>query len=89
MTFILYFQELRLVVPNSQRLNRGNYEFKELLAACRANGVTDFIVVHEHRGTPDGLIICHLVLIKTVSFYTLQLRFLSEVMKDGVIVKPE
>lgn len=55
-----FVKELRLVVPNSQRLNRGNYEFKELLAACRANGVTDFIVVHEHRGTPDGLIICHL-----------------------------
>lgn len=55
-----FVKELRLVIPNSQRLNRGNYEFKELLSACRANGVTDFIVVHEHRGTPDGLIICHL-----------------------------
>ena len=64
-TCVKHFQELRLVIPNSQRLNRGNYEFKELLSACRANGVTDFIVVHEHRGTPDGLIICHLV---TVSF---------------------
>ena len=28
--------------------------------ACRANNVTDFIVVHEHRGVPDGLIVSHL-----------------------------
>ncbi len=54
------FQELRLIVPNSQRLNRGSYEFKQLLEACRSNGVTDFLVVHEHRGQPDGLIVCHL-----------------------------
>lgn len=33
---------------------------KQLIHACRANDVTDFIVVHEHRGVPDGLIICHL-----------------------------
>jgi U3 small nucleolar ribonucleoprotein protein IMP4 len=55
-----FAKELRLVIPNSQRLNRGNYEFKQLIAACRANDVTDFCVVHEHRGQPDGLIICHL-----------------------------
>ena len=55
-----FAKEFRLLIPNSQRLNRGNYEFGQLLQACRANGVTDFIVLHEHRGTPDGLIICHL-----------------------------
>ena len=26
----------------------------------RANAVTDFLVVHEHRGVPDGLVVCHL-----------------------------
>lgn len=55
-----FAKELRLLVPNSQRLNRGNYEYKQLLSACRANGVTDFLVVHETRGQPDGLIVCHL-----------------------------
>ena len=55
-----FAKEFRLLIPNSQRLNRGNYEFKQLLAACRANGVTDFCVLHEHRGQPDGLIVCHL-----------------------------
>lgn len=55
-----FAKEFRLIIPNAQRLNRGNYEFNQLLAACRANGVTDFLVLHEHRGQPDGLIVCHL-----------------------------
>ena len=61
-TMLSFFpcQELRIVFPNAQRLNRGNYEMKQLLDACRANGVTDFIMVHEHRGQPDALIISHL-----------------------------
>lgn len=55
-----FVKELRLIFPNAQRMNRGNYEMKQLMHACRANDVTDFIVVHEHRGVPDGLVICHL-----------------------------
>ena len=38
--------------PNSQRINRGNYEIKQLVDACRANDVTDLILLHEHRGVP-------------------------------------
>ena len=53
------FQEIKLIFPNSQRINRGNYEMKQLVDACRANNVTDLIVVHEHRGTPDGFVVCH------------------------------
>lgn len=56
----MFVKELRLIFPNSQRMNRGNYEMKQLIHACRANDVTDFIIVHEHRGVPDNLIICHL-----------------------------
>jgi U3 small nucleolar ribonucleoprotein protein IMP4 len=54
-----FAKELRLIFPNSQRINRGNYVVSEITAACRANEVTDLIVVHEHRGVPDGLIISH------------------------------
>ena len=46
--------------PGSQRLNRGNYDMNQLMDACRANNVTDYIVLHEHRGIPDGLIVSHL-----------------------------
>lgn len=56
----MFVKELRLIFPNSQRMNRGNYEMKQLMHACRANDVTDFIMVHEHRGVPDSLIVCHL-----------------------------
>ncbi|KAF7385850.1 hypothetical protein V1477_004043 [Vespula maculifrons] len=56
----MFVKELRLILPNSQRMNRGNYEMKQLIHACRANDVTDFVIVHEHRGIPDTLVICHL-----------------------------
>lgn len=56
----MFVKEIRLIIPNSQRMNRGNYEMKQLVDACRANHVTDFIIVHEHRGVPDGLVISHL-----------------------------
>ncbi|KAI0049636.1 Brix-domain-containing protein [Auriscalpium vulgare] len=54
-----FAKEIRLVFPNSHRINRGNYVVKELAEACRANDVTDLIVLHEHRGTPDAMIISH------------------------------
>ncbi|KAF9568967.1 Brix-domain-containing protein [Agrocybe pediades] len=54
-----FSKEMRLVFPNSHRINRGNYVIKELAEACRANDVTDLVVVHEHRGVPDALIVSH------------------------------
>lgn len=32
----------------------------EIIETCRAHEFTDVLLVHEHRGVPDGLIICHL-----------------------------
>lgn len=55
-----FAKEIRLILPNSQRINRGNYEMKALLQACRSNDVTDLVLVQEHRGVPDGITICHL-----------------------------
>lgn len=57
---------MRLVFPNSHRINRGNYVVKELAEACRANDVTDLIVLHEHRGVP-GPLIFHLVHLGVIS----------------------
>lgn len=45
--------------PNSQRINRGNYVLPEIVSACKSNNVTDLIILHEHRGVPDGMIISH------------------------------
>ncbi|RKP17797.1 Brix-domain-containing protein [Rozella allomycis CSF55] len=54
-----FSKEMRLVIPNSQRMNRGNYVLKDIVDACRSNEVTDLVILHEHRGVPDGMIVCH------------------------------
>lgn len=56
----MFVKELRLMFPNCQRMNRGNSEIKQFVSACRANDVTDLLIVHEHRGEPDSLVVCHL-----------------------------
>ncbi|PWN47810.1 putative IMP4-component of the U3 small nucleolar ribonucleo protein [Violaceomyces palustris] len=54
-----FAKEVRLIFPNSTRLNRGGYTVSDLGAACRANGMTDLIVLHEHRGVPDAMVVSH------------------------------
>jgi U3 small nucleolar ribonucleoprotein protein IMP4 len=51
---------MRLVFPNAHRLNRGNTTMGDLIPACLSNSITDLVIVHEHRGVPDALIISHL-----------------------------
>ncbi|RSH87913.1 snoRNA-binding rRNA-processing protein imp4 [Apiotrichum porosum] len=55
-----FSKEMRLVFPNAIRLNRGNTVMKDLVQTCLSQGVTDLLLVHEHRGVPDALIISHL-----------------------------
>uniref|UniRef100_A0A0N4ZJ98 Brix domain-containing protein n=1 Tax=Parastrongyloides trichosuri TaxID=131310 RepID=A0A0N4ZJ98_PARTI len=52
--------EMRLMFPNGQRINRGGYDIKTLVQACRQNEVSDIVVLSETRGVPDGLIVSHL-----------------------------
>ncbi|XP_043936665.1 U3 small nucleolar ribonucleoprotein protein IMP4 [Protopterus annectens] len=56
----MFAKEVKLVFPNAHRMNRGKHEVGALVRACKANDVTDLIILHEHRGMPDALIICHL-----------------------------
>ncbi|KIL70157.1 hypothetical protein M378DRAFT_156219 [Amanita muscaria Koide BX008] len=82
-----FTKEMRLVFPNSHRINRGNYVVKELAEACRANDVTDLIVLHEHRGIPDAMIVSHFPHGPTV-FFTLsnvQLRHDIGSYKDSTV----
>lgn len=55
-----FLKELRLMIPNSQRINRGNTIMKELIESARSADFSDIIIIHEHRGEPDGLIVSHL-----------------------------
>ena len=43
---------MRLVVPNSQRINRGGMVLSELVETCRNHDFTDIVILHEHRGEP-------------------------------------
>ena len=55
-----FAKELKLIFPNAQRVNRGGLVVSQLVESCRAHEYTDLLVVHEHRGEPDGLVVCHL-----------------------------
>lgn len=55
-----FAKEMKLVFPNSHRINRGNYKKTTLAEACIDQKITDLILLKEHRGVPDGLIISHL-----------------------------
>eukprot|EP00928_Gymnodinium_smaydae_P024561 TRINITY_DN19839_c0_g1_i1.p1 TRINITY_DN19839_c0_g1~~TRINITY_DN19839_c0_g1_i1.p1 ORF type:complete len:322 (-),score=73.33 TRINITY_DN19839_c0_g1_i1:197-1162(-) len=55
-----FVKELRLLFPGAQRMNRGAYVVKDLMQLARSHEMTDVIIVHEHRGEPDGLVVCHL-----------------------------
>ncbi|BFZ55629.1 snoRNA-binding rRNA-processing protein imp4 [Savitreella phatthalungensis] len=63
-----FAKEFRLLIPNSQRINRGNHVVRDIVGACRASEVTDLIVLHETRGKPDALVISHFPYGPTVSF---------------------
>lgn len=55
-----FMQELRLIFPNSYKLNRGNLVLKELVEIAKEKEFTDIILLHENKGQPDGMIISHL-----------------------------
>ncbi|WFD32764.1 snoRNA-binding rRNA-processing protein imp4 [Malassezia sp. CBS 17886] len=78
-----FAKELRLVFPNSTRLNRGTYTVNELAAAARANGITDLAVVHEHRGVPDALVVSHFPHGPTVQFTLHNVTLRHEVATHG------
>lgn len=50
-----FAKELKLIFPNSKRLNRGNHVLEDIVGSCRTSGFTHLVVVSEHRGNPTGL----------------------------------
>lgn len=49
---IQFSKELGLILPNAYRENRGSKHIDEIVSICRANEVTDLVIVHETRGEP-------------------------------------
>ncbi|KAL2869271.1 snoRNA-binding rRNA-processing protein IMP4 [Aspergillus lucknowensis] len=63
-----FAKEIRLLLPTSIRLNRGNLVLPDLVSSANSAGLTDMILLHEHRGTPTALTISHLPHGPTASF---------------------
>jgi U3 small nucleolar ribonucleoprotein protein IMP4 len=55
-----FAKEIKIMLPNSQAINRGNTRVNELVDACKKADFTDVIVLVETRGNPDGMTISHL-----------------------------
>lgn len=65
-----FCKEVKLLIPNSIRINRGNNRVDELMESCKQSEFTDVVIVQETRGEPDGLVVCHLPMGPT-AFFTL------------------
>jgi U3 small nucleolar ribonucleoprotein protein IMP4 len=64
----IFSKEIRLLLPTSIRLNRGNLVLPKLLSSAKASALSDIILLHEHRGTPTAMTISHLPHGPTASF---------------------
>ena len=63
-----FLKEMRIIIPNCVRINRGNIVIKDLVKECKENDYTDLILLHENWGQPDGLIISHMPQGPTIYF---------------------
>ncbi|KAH8195322.1 hypothetical protein TruAng_010515 [Truncatella angustata] len=55
-----FAKEIRLLLPTAVRLNRGNLILPDLVRSVQAAGLTDTILLHEHRGVPTALTLSHI-----------------------------
>ncbi|KAJ5833832.1 U3 small nucleolar ribonucleoprotein IMP4 [Penicillium riverlandense] len=63
-----FAKEIRLLLPTSIRLNRGNLVLPDLVSSANSAALTDMLLLHEHRGTPTALTISHMPHGPTASF---------------------
>ncbi|KAJ9156291.1 Anticodon-binding protein [Pleurostoma richardsiae] len=55
-----FAKEIRLLFPTGIRLNRGGLVLPDLVKSAQSNGLSDVVLLHEHRGTPSALTVAHL-----------------------------
>ena len=63
-----FAKEVRLLLPTGVRLNRGNLVLQDMVKSAQKAGLSDVILVHEHRGTPTAMTISHQPHGPTLSF---------------------
>ncbi|KII66187.1 U3 small nucleolar ribonucleoprotein IMP4 [Thelohanellus kitauei] len=66
----IFAKEIRLIIPNSQKINRGDMMLEDIVKSCTAAEYSDLILLHETRGNPDCMIVSHLPYGPT-AFFTL------------------
>ncbi|KAJ2973208.1 hypothetical protein NUW58_g8994 [Xylaria curta] len=72
-----FSKEIRLLLPTGIRLNRGGTILPELVKSAQSAGLSDIVLLHEHRGQPTGLTLSHLPFGPTVSFSLVSSRLLK------------
>ncbi|KNH06407.1 U3 small nuclear ribonucleoprotein (snRNP) [Perkinsela sp. CCAP 1560/4] len=55
-----FLKELKLVFPESTRMNRGKLSIAEMMELARKHNFSDVIILGETRGQPDSLLVTHL-----------------------------
>ncbi|KAH3901329.1 snoRNA-binding rRNA-processing protein IMP4 SCDLUD_002820 [Saccharomycodes ludwigii] len=78
-----FTKEIKMLFPNSIRLNRGNYVMGDLVSACNKSGTTDLIVIHEHRGTPTSITISHFPYGPTATFSLHNVVLRHDILNSG------
>ncbi|KAI1650195.1 Brix-domain-containing protein [Daldinia loculata] len=63
-----FAKEIRLLIPTAIRLNRGNLILPDLVRSAQSSGLSDLILLHEHRGVPTALTMSHFPHGPTISF---------------------
>lgn len=63
-----FSKEIRLLLPTSIRMNRGGLILPDLVQSAQSAGLTDIVLLHEHRGTPTALTLTHFPYGPTISF---------------------
>lgn len=63
-----FAKEIRLLLPTSIRLNRGNTVLPSLVQSATTAGLSDVILLHEHRGKPTAMTVSHFPHGPTASF---------------------
>ncbi|KAI0849238.1 Brix-domain-containing protein [Daldinia vernicosa] len=63
-----FAKEIRLLIPTAIRLNRGNLILPDLVRSAQSSGLSDLILLHEHRGVPTALTLSHFPHGPTISF---------------------
>ena len=63
-----FAKEIRLLFPTAVRLNRGSTILPDLVQSAQSAGLSDVVMISEHRGTPTGLVCSHFPHGPTISF---------------------